>query len=134
MGCRKHPYYDSKSKADAPTWFMVDVEFVSRLPHFVPLKLLQILATHATPPACTTISQAQLDGIKQMALLNQGRLSVQPVEEIVYEAVVELGTSGGWEELIPKTGGKRKAKNEDDEDGAAKEVKPKRKKQVKVVA
>lgn len=41
-----------------------------------------------------------------MALLNRGRLSVQPVEEEVYEAITALGTKGGWEELMPHKGKK----------------------------
>ncbi|KAM0745621.1 DUF55-domain-containing protein, partial [Meredithblackwellia eburnea MCA 4105] len=106
----KHPYYDSKTKKDDPTWFMCDLEFVSRLPHFVPLKLLQHLSTLSVPPSCTPyLKQSDIDGIKKMALLNRGRLSVQPVEEIVYDAVVKLGTEGGWEELLATKG---KAKRE----------------------
>ncbi|KAK4701960.1 hypothetical protein P7C70_g4266, partial [Phenoliferia sp. Uapishka_3] len=115
----KHPYYDSKTKKDEPTWFMVDVAFVSRLPHFVPLKLFQALAACAKPPSCTDLSQSQLDAIKRMALLNRGRLSVQPVEDEVYEAVVQLGMKGGWEELlvVPKKATKRKAKKEEEDEG-----------------
>lgn len=38
---RKHPYYDSKSKEESPTWFMVDVEFVSRASFRHPLRASQ---------------------------------------------------------------------------------------------
>jgi hypothetical protein len=63
-----------------------------------------------------------------MALLNRGRLSVQPLTEEVYEAVLELGTKGGWEELIPSKPVKRVAKpkpevNEDDEEKPKKKAK-----------
>lgn len=90
-----------------------------RLNHFVPLKLLQALATFDAPPPCTYISQLQLDAIKKMSLLNRGRLSVQPVEDLVYDAVVELGTTGGWEELLEKEKKPKAAKRKSGEGGAA---------------
>lgn len=62
----KHPYYDPKSQADNPKWFMVDVQFVRLLTRFIPLKELQ------------SFKEKQL---KKMVLLNRPRLSVQPVQE-----------------------------------------------------
>ena len=38
-----------------------------------------------------------------MQLVNRGRLSVQPVTDEALEAVVELGDTGGWEDLVVKT-------------------------------
>ena len=43
------------------------------------------------------LTDDMLTAIKEMALLNRGRLSVQPVTEEAYEAVVKLSKEGGWE-------------------------------------
>lgn len=93
-----HPYYDPKSSSDSPTWFMVELTFIRHLPHLVSLKLLQYLATLDDPPECLPyLTKAGLEGIKEMTLLRGGRLSVQPVAEIVYGAIEQLGMKGGWE-------------------------------------
>lgn len=65
-----------------------------------------------------------------MALLNRGRLSVQPVEDEVFDAVVLLGTEGGWEELlaVKKKDVKRKVKDEDEDGEDKPKPRPKRKK------
>lgn len=57
-------------------------------------------------------------------MLNRGRLSVQPVEERVYEAITELGTKGEWEELMPQKGKKavKAKKREAREDDVGEEV------------
>jgi predicted RNA-binding protein with PUA-like domain len=95
---QKHPYYDAKSSADAPRWFMVhstasvivsslltaspqvDVQFVSELPHFVPLALLQDIAALPAKDARRNdidyLSDAHLEALKTMQLLTRGRLSV----------------------------------------------------------
>ncbi|KAH8916781.1 DUF55-domain-containing protein [Atractiella rhizophila] len=96
-----HPYYDAKSDKDNPKWFMVDVAFQERLPHLVSLKLLQsIAALSALPEPLSYLSDSMLSGIKDMTLIKRGRLSVQPVEPIVYEAVKLLGIKGGWEDWL----------------------------------
>ena len=46
-----------------------------------------------------------------MALLNRGRLSVQPVEEEAYTVVQKLAETGGWEDDVGKTS---KGKKKDD--------------------
>ncbi|GAA5863260.1 hypothetical protein JCM8547_002879 [Rhodosporidiobolus lusitaniae] len=98
----EHPYYDPKSKKDDPTWYMVDVEFISRLPHLVPLSLLQLLSTTTSPsslpPSLSYITPSSLLAISQSFLLTRGRLSVQPASEGFFEAVREMGEKGGWEE------------------------------------
>ena len=49
-----------------------------------------------------------------MALLNRGRLSVQPVEEAAYNVIQELAENGGWEEGSTSNRKRQKAgKNED---------------------
>ncbi|BGP50595.1 hypothetical protein JCM10450v2_006514 [Rhodotorula kratochvilovae] len=120
----KHPYYDPKSKQDSPTWFMVDVEFIAKFAHPVPLALLQHLAslapsTTSLPPALAAyLSPAHLAAIAESALIKRGRLSVQPASEGFYEAVRAMGEKGGWEgwDAWGKKGkgakGKGKAKKE----------------------
>ncbi|GAA5866692.1 hypothetical protein JCM1840_002431 [Sporobolomyces johnsonii] len=112
----KHPYYDVKSKQADPTWFMVDVEFVCRLPHLVPLALLQHLSTLSTPPAALSyLSPSHLSAIANSALIKRGRLSVQPAGDEFFEAVRTLGEKGGFEGVLDeirgaKGKGKAKAK------------------------
>ncbi len=71
-------HFDPKSKPDAPTWFMVDLRAVEKLPR--PVSLDEIKRTKA---------------LQQMALVRLGRLSVQPVTEREYELVRELSGSRG---------------------------------------
>lgn len=61
----KSPYYDEKSKPDAPRWDRVDVEFIEKVPNYVTLEQIK------TDERC--------DG---MLVIKRGmRLSVQPVEK-----------------------------------------------------
>lgn len=67
-------YFDPKSRAERPLWFMVDVEFVEKFPRVVTLAELK-----ATP------------GLEQMAVTQRGsRLSVTPVTEAEWEIVCGL--------------------------------------------
>ncbi|CAI2181852.1 12397_t:CDS:10 [Funneliformis geosporum] len=70
-----HPYYDPKSNKDNPKWFMVDVKFVRKFNRLITLKELQ---AHKD------------DGLKGMALLCRGRLSIQPVKKEHYDFILEL--------------------------------------------
>ncbi|CDR49767.1 RHTO0S32e00430g1_1 [Rhodotorula toruloides] len=102
----KHPYYDPKSDPDKPRWYMVDVEFVSKLPHPVPLSLLQQLSTLSPSPSSSStlpeslsyLSPTFLSSLSDSTLLRRGRLSVQPCEEGFFEGVREMGERGGWED------------------------------------
>jgi predicted RNA-binding protein with PUA-like domain len=67
------PHYDPKSKPDAPTWYMVDVRGIERLPR--PVSLDEIKKTKA---------------LASMALVRLGRLSVQPVTPREWETVMKL--------------------------------------------
>src|SRR5690242_6380543 len=72
----KSPYHDPRATPDAPIWDCVEVEYVATLPHFVSMDRMR-----AAPE------------LADMILL-QGRgmrLSVQPVTEAEYQAVVALG-------------------------------------------
>jgi predicted RNA-binding protein with PUA-like domain len=70
----KSPYFDEKSKLEAPRWDRVDVEFVAKAPNYVPLEVLK------TDP--------RFEG---MLVIKRGmRLSVQPVEASHFKLVLKL--------------------------------------------
>jgi predicted RNA-binding protein with PUA-like domain len=70
-----HKYYDPASKADAPVWYTVDMEFVERFPAVVPLETLKTTR-----------------GLEQMMVIRKGsRLSVQPVTRAEFAIVCRLG-------------------------------------------
>ncbi|KAH9948744.1 DUF55-domain-containing protein [Amylocystis lapponica] len=106
-----HPYYDPKTDEKNPKWYMVDVTFVARTTHFVPLALLRFIAaapTSAPPTEVAYIGEAGAQAIQQMALVTRGRLSVQRVEEQTWGAIELLAQTGGWGD-VTKPKGKRKA-------------------------
>ena len=68
-------YYDPKATRDKPTWDCVEVEYVATLPHFVAMDRIRAESSLA-----------------DMLLLRRGmRLSVQPITEAQYNAIVALG-------------------------------------------
>ncbi len=70
-----HEYYDEKSTAENPIWYSVDIGFVERFPHIVPLD---------------TLKSAR--GLEEMVVTKKGsRLSIQPVTKSEFEIVVKLG-------------------------------------------
>jgi len=71
----RSPYHDPKARKDQPTWQLVDVAFVEKLP---------------TPVSLDRLKQdAALDG---MLVLRRGqRLSVQPVDKAHFKRVLRLG-------------------------------------------
>lgn len=71
-----HKYFDPKSTADDPRWWMVDVEYVDTLPRLVSLDELK------SEP-----------GLEDMVVTKRSRLSVQPVSDEEYEIVVRMGRS-----------------------------------------
>ncbi|WVQ86120.1 hypothetical protein IAT38_008288 [Cryptococcus sp. DSM 104549] len=96
-----HPYHDPKSSEQSPTWYMVSVRFKTRLQFPPTLALIKYLASCSSlPEEVGYIGKEGLDAIKTMQLVNRGRLSVQPVEPDAYDAIVSLGTKGGWEQLL----------------------------------
>jgi predicted RNA-binding protein with PUA-like domain len=70
---RKHPNFDPKSKSDDPTWYMVDLRAVSKLPR--PVTLTEIKANKA---------------LSEMALVRVGRLSVSPVTPSEWERILQM--------------------------------------------
>ena len=76
---RADDHYDPDSRADDPRWFQVEIRAVEKLPHPVTLERIK-----RTP---------HLAG---MGLLRKGnRLSVQPVTEAEFRAIVKLGQNAG---------------------------------------
>jgi predicted RNA-binding protein with PUA-like domain len=72
----KDSHFDSKSKLESPTWFMVDLKAVEKLPR--------------------SLSLAELRGVKgleNMTLLQKGsRLSVQPVTASEWKVITTLAS------------------------------------------
>lgn len=72
---RRDPHFDPRSKPDAPTWVMVDVQAVERFTQPVTLAALR-----------------GVKGLEKMTLLQRGsRLSVQSVTAHEFEIVRKLG-------------------------------------------
>ena len=72
----KDSHYDPKSKRESPTWDMVDLRAVEKLPR--PVTLAQVKATK---------------GLENMALIRLGRLSVQPVSAKEFDIIKKLGAT-----------------------------------------
>ena len=67
-------YYDAKSSQLNPIWYMVDVKY------------------HSTFSSIVTLAQIkQHSGLKDMVLLRNSRLSVQPVTKEQYDTIVSMG-------------------------------------------
>lgn len=70
----KHHHYDPKSKADAPSWYLVDIRGVKALPRLITLEELR-----------------KVKGLEKMVLLQRGsRLSVQPVRAEEWEIITSI--------------------------------------------
>ncbi|KAK9899613.1 DUF55-domain-containing protein [Cystobasidium minutum MCA 4210] len=118
-----HPYYDASTKQDKPTWYMVDVMFISKMKNFVPLSLYKYLATQQHPPKeLPYLTQEHLDAIKAMPLITRGRLSVQEASKLAYEATVLMGENGGFEGLVEVKTAKKPYKNKKRPSAANEEV------------
>ncbi|KAF5388071.1 hypothetical protein D9615_000765 [Tricholomella constricta] len=97
---RSHPYYDVKTKQEDPRWFMVNLTFVSRASHFVPLALLRLISESTVIPSeIEYIGEVGFKALQSMDLVKKGRLSVQRVEETAWNAIVALAEEGGWEDM-----------------------------------
>ncbi len=71
---RHSPYYDPKSKKDAPTWMQVELEFVEKLGQVITLERLKAEKALANMP-----------------LVKKGtRLSVMPVNEAEWKCILGL--------------------------------------------
>lgn len=71
---RGHKYFDEGTKKEKPTWYMVDIAFVKKLPAVISLETLK-----------------QTPGLEKMMVTQKGsRLSVQPVTKAEFDIVVGL--------------------------------------------
>lgn len=111
--CRdpKSKYYDTSSPEDKPKWWMVDVKLIRKLAR--PVSLEEIRAAAAAQP----------DGpLASMVLIQRSRLSVQPVTDAQWHAILELEKQDA---LVPapkvKGGAKGKAVGQKREAGDAAE-------------
>jgi predicted RNA-binding protein with PUA-like domain len=68
-----HPYFDAKSDPNNPKWFMVDVQFIKKFDNLISLNQLK-----------------SYPELKNMKLLNRGRLSVQPVTKQEFDFISSL--------------------------------------------
>lgn len=71
---KKHDHFDPKSKAEAPTWYVVDLKAVAPVPRPVTLAAIK-----------------QRPELGQMALVRIGRLSVSPVSAAEWKAICAMG-------------------------------------------
>ena len=71
---KKHKYFDAKSTPEKPRWFMVDVGFVEAFDEWVTLPEIK-----------------ELKSLSDMVLVNNSRLSVQPVRKAEYDRIVKMG-------------------------------------------
>jgi predicted RNA-binding protein with PUA-like domain len=70
-----HHYFDPKATKENPIWYMVDISFVEKFKHIVPLDLLK-----------------ETKGLEDMVVTKKGsRLSIQPVTKGEFDIVVKLG-------------------------------------------
>lgn len=70
---RRSSYFDARSTREAPRWWLVDVEFVEKLPRTISLAEIR-----------------QQSDLQEMALLKRLRLSVQPVTPREFARIREL--------------------------------------------
>lgn len=69
---RSSDYFEPRATPAAPVWFQVDVRFTSKLPRFVPLDELR-----------------GIPALSSMPLINRSRLSVQPVTDPQWAAILK---------------------------------------------
>lgn len=69
-----HKYFDAKSDSDDPRWFMVDLGFVEKFADVVPLPEIR-----------------EIRALEDMVLVNNSRLSVQPVRKAEFDRILKMG-------------------------------------------
>jgi predicted RNA-binding protein with PUA-like domain len=70
-----HKYFDPKSKPDNPTWFMVDIRALHELSEPVSIDELK-----------------KIPDFKDLVLLNNTRLSVQPIQKAEWDLIIKMRT------------------------------------------
>lgn len=71
---KRSKYFDAKSDKEKPRWFMVDIAHVETFPVVVSLKHIKDTAS-----------------MSEMVLVNNSRLSVQPVRKSEFDRIVKWG-------------------------------------------
>jgi len=71
---KRSKYYDPKSTAENPRWFVVDIRHERDLAHPVGLAAIR-----------------ESPGLEEMVLINRSRLSVQPVRPDEWKIIVKMG-------------------------------------------
>lgn len=71
---KRSKYFDQKSSKDKPRWFMVDVRHVETFPEVVSLRRIK-----------------DTKSLSDMVLVNNSRLSVQPVRKSEFDRIVKWG-------------------------------------------
>jgi predicted RNA-binding protein with PUA-like domain len=107
-------YFDEKATREKPIWDCALVEFVEKLPYFVSLAHIR------AEPA-----------LKDMKLLQIGRLSVMPVAPAEYELVVQMGHVEPKPLPAPVKAVKKKSTKAKPKAKAAKTARAKKKKKAK---
>jgi predicted RNA-binding protein with PUA-like domain len=75
---KKSSYYDPRSSKEKPLWFMVEIEFVEKFPHYVTLDEIR-----GNPR------------LQKMMVIRRGmRLSIQPVSEADFNMIAKAGRGG----------------------------------------
>lgn len=70
---KKSSYFDSKATKQKPVWYCVEVEYVKKFPHIIPLAHLKKTAE-----------------LEDMLVIKQGqRLSIQPVTEYQFQWIIQ---------------------------------------------
>jgi len=77
------PYFDPRSSAEDPRWWLVDIEFVEKFPRLVPLGEIRAES-----------------GLSEMALLTRSRLSVQRVTQDEFAAVLRLAGADAHGQVV----------------------------------
>ena len=70
-----HKYFDPKSKPDNPTWFMVDIRALHELSEPISIDELK-----------------KIPDLKDLVLLNNTRLSVQPIQKAEWDLIIKMRT------------------------------------------
>jgi len=70
----KSKYFDEKSNAEKPRWWMVDIRFVKKLRTEVGLPDIK-----------------EMRELSEMVLVNNSRLSVQPVRKKEFDTILKMG-------------------------------------------
>ena len=73
---KEHKYYDLKSAPDNPRWFMVDIKAIKKLKRIVYLKEIK-----------------QEPKLSKMILLNNSRLSIQPVKKSEWDLIIKMSNN-----------------------------------------